>query len=626
MADRKNRHGREKFHEISPFLSASDAYTGFLHVMTGLIEHKMVMRLIVGFAGILLLLVALATVSINRVQSINADLATINDVNSVKQRYAINFRGSVHDRSIDIRDVVLVTDPAELKAAIADIDRLAANYASSAAPLDDMLVPDKKPSDEEMSILNSIKETERQTLPVVQRIIALRIAGDGAAAQVLLLREARPLFVQWLKQINQFIDLQEGRNKAIGAQARATAEQFQTLILMICAGALVLGAAIAWWAMASVRQLPKMTQAMDALSRGDLDIPNLETKRGDEVGILARAIARFRDQLASAERSRQEAERAKDEQTELLVSSIGKGLEELARGNMAVRVHSDLTGPFAKLKEDFNRAVPDLQVALGKLSRSAGKMETGVTEISSAAHDLARRTENQATSLERTALAMNEITGAVRDTADRARHVNETVAEADQEATEGGMIVREAVAAMDAIEKSSQEIASIISLIDGIAFQTNLLALNAGVEAARAGDAGKGFAVVASEVRGLAQRSAEAARDIKGLIDESSQQVENGVVLVGRTGEALNRIVGKVSDIRVQAQAISEASAGQADNMQQVNAAVRQMEQATQQNAAMVEETNAAANSLNEEAFNLAQMVRQFELGNADAPTLAHAA
>lgn len=578
-------------------------------------KNKMVMRLIVGFAGILLLLVFLAAISIHKVNTINAELTTINDVNSVKQRYAINFRGSVHDRSIDVRDVVLVDGSDDLAAVVADIDRLAGNYAASATPLDNMLAPEKNPTAEETSILDSIKATEQQTLPVVQKIIDLRHAGDTEGARSVLLAEARPLFVQWLKQINQFIDLQEERNKAVGESARATAEQFQTLIILLCIGGLMLGAGIAWWAMASVRQLPKMTQAMHALSLGNLDIPTLKTTSNDEVGVLAQAIKGFRDQLVGAERSRAEAERSKAEQTELLVSSIGMGLEELAKGNISVRIDSDLDGPFAKLKEDFNRAVPALQAALSKLSHSAEKMMTGVAEINSAASDLARRTEQQSASLERTSAAMNEITGAVRDTAERARHVNVSVADAHNEATEGGAIVNEAVQAMDQIEKSSQEIASIISLIDGIAFQTNLLALNAGVEAARAGDAGKGFAVVASEVRGLAQRSAEAARDIKNLIDQSSKQVENGVLLVGRTGESLGRIVGKVGEIRSLAQAISDASSGQADNMLRVNAAVSQMEHDTQQNAAMVEETNAAATSLNEEAENLAQSVGQFELG-----------
>jgi methyl-accepting chemotaxis protein len=210
---------------------------------------------------------------------------------------------------------------------------------------------------------------------------------------------------------------------------------------------------------------------------------------------------------------------------------------------------------------------------------------------------------------------MREVANTVRETADGASTVTSAVADAHTDAAEGGRIVREAVGAMSDIERSAQEIAQIINVIDGIAFQTNLLALNAGVEAARAGDAGKGFAVVANEVRALAQRSADAAKDIKGLIGASSKQVEAGVALVGRTGEALERIVAKVAEIAQQAQQISTSAEAQAASMSQVNTAVADMDKMTQQNAAMVEESTAAAKSLAAQADELTSLVSRFRLG-----------
>ena len=242
---------------------------------------------------------------------------------------------------------------------------------------------------------------------------------------------------------------------------------------------------------------------------------------------------------------------------------------------------------------------------------SAGAIHSGAREISSASDDLSQRTEQQAASLEETAAALDEITATLKKSAEGAKHASQVVASADDDAKKGAVVVKQAVEAMDAISKSSDQIGRIIGVIDEIAFQTNLLALNAGVEAARAGDAGRGFAVVASEVRALAQRSAEAAKEIKGLISTSSSQVGSGVSLVAESGKALERIIAQVSEINRVVAEIAAGAQEQASGLQQVNSAINQMDQSTQQNATMVEESTAASHSLSQETTQLASLIER---------------
>jgi methyl-accepting chemotaxis protein len=309
--------------------------------------------------------------------------------------------------------------------------------------------------------------------------------------------------------------------------------------------------------------------------------------------------------------------RAEEGQRLAVIARVGEALDSLAKGDFTVTLDG-LPDAFRKVEEDFAFMRERISETLMQVSETAESINTGSAEISQASDDLSNRTEQQAASLEQTAAAMDQLTGGVRETASGAAHVNQSVGEAHSDATQGGMVVKEAVGAMDDIQRSAQEIAQIINVIDGIAFQTNLLALNAGVEAARAGDAGKGFAVVANEVRALAQRSAEAAKHIKELIGESSKQVERGVALVGQSGEALDRIVGKVAEIAKLAGNISQLAASQANSLQQVNVAVGEMDKMTQQNAAMVEQSTAAARSLTGEAGQLTGLVSRFTLAGGD--------
>jgi methyl-accepting chemotaxis protein len=301
------------------------------------------------------------------------------------------------------------------------------------------------------------------------------------------------------------------------------------------------------------------------------------------------------------------------------VAEIANALSALADGNLEQRITQPLNVELDKLRVDFNRALDKLQETMKAIAASADAVREGAGEITKASDDLSRRTEQQAASIEETAAALDEITATVRKTAEGAVEARSVVGTAKDDAQRSGAVVHEAVTAMQAIETSSKKIGNIIGVIDEIAFQTNLLALNAGVEAARAGDAGRGFAVVATEVRALAQRSADAAKEIKVLISASGEQVGSGVRLVGLTGEALTRIVGHVDQMSGLMTEIANAAQEQATALAEVNSAVNQMDKVTQQNAAMVEQSTAASHSLAGEAEELTRLVGQFRTGAASA-------
>ena len=298
-----------------------------------------------------------------------------------------------------------------------------------------------------------------------------------------------------------------------------------------------------------------------------------------------------------------------------VVTALAAGLKRLAEGDLLCRVSEPFVAEFEQLRLDFNATVETLQNTVCRVSDNAAMMTQGAAEIGAATDDLSRRTEQQAASLEQTAAALDEITATVRKSAEGATHAQKVVAAARTGAEQSGNVVRQAVEAMGSIEKSSREIGQIIGVIDEIAFQTNLLALNAGVEAARAGEAGRGFAVVASEVRALAQRSAEAAKEIKGLVSNSGRHVEQGVAFVGQTGEALAHLSGQVSEINTIVEEIAASAREQATALAEVNTAVNQMDQVTQQNAAMVEQTTAASQSLAAEARVLDHLISSFKVG-----------
>ncbi len=330
------------------------------------------------------------------------------------------------------------------------------------------------------------------------------------------------------------------------------------------------------------------------------------------------AISVYIETLDDQRRRAEEAARdAIKQEREFVANSIGVGLAKLAAKDLTYRMSETMPEAYRALQGDLNAAIAHLEEAMARVTVSSATIRVGAQEISTAADDLGRRTEQQAAGLEETSAALSEITKTVSDIAGSAGQADQIVVAAKDKAEKSRVVVRQAVDAMNDIQKSSQAIGKIISVIDDMAFQTNLLALNAGVEAARAGDAGRGFAVVAAEVRALAQRSAEAAKEIKGLILASATQVERGVQLVRETDASLEQIAGQVTETEKAVSRIAVGAKQQATALHEVNVAMNQMDQVTQQNAAMAQESTAACRSLSQETDRLGDQVDQFRVGES---------
>ncbi|MET0173251.1 MAG: methyl-accepting chemotaxis protein, partial [Agrobacterium vaccinii] len=382
------------------------------------------------------------------------------------------------------------------------------------------------------------------------------------------------------------------------------------------------------------RPLKTVLSAVQKMSGGNYHDPISERRSKDELGSLTSALEKFRHQLARGEtlkaeqeamqeqveadrKSRTSLEKAKAEDLRRFVEVVKSRFDILASGDLTVRMDEKLAPEFETIRLNFNTSVQALEDTIGNVVQAVYAIRSGLSEISTASNDLARRTEQQAASLEETVAALGEVTRGVNDTADGAKTAQKNMDVARDDAEMGGQVVARAIAAMTEIQNSSSKIGNIISVIDEIAFQTNLLALNAGVEAARAGEAGKGFAVVAQEVRELAQRSAQAAKEIKTLISMSSTQVASGVQLVQDTGSSLGKIVEQVLGMRQTIGQMASSASEQAVSLREVSSAADQMDKVTQQNAAMVEETTAAAQNLTQETEALADMVSRFKVGSA---------
>ena len=435
-----------------------------------------------------------------------------------------------------------------------------------------------------------------------------------------------------------------------GADITGAREQSRDMAFVLAAlGVFVLacGVGLAVFVMRRLLSpLNRATAAMNRLAEGHVDVELAGVDRADEIGDLARAFRNFRENLIARRDAEAEEQRNRDRvaeiqsmsdaeriaelnRTKTAVDALAEALDRLAQGDLASRITTSFDGEYDRLRTNFNQSADRLQAAMVDITGVSHEIRSSSAEMRSASDDLARRTEQQAAALEQTAAALNEITTTVTNSAAIADSASRKVAEANRQAQQSDQIVRNAIAAMGNIEESSSQIGKIIGVIDEIAFQTNLLALNAGVEAARAGDAGKGFAVVAQEVRELAQRSANAAKEITALVVRASEAVTSGVSLVNQSGEILSLIQANVTEINSDIGAIVTGAHEQATGLSEINGAINQMDQVTQQNAAMVEQSTASAHKLAQEAEELFTQLGQFEIGGgrrASVPSRARAA
>jgi methyl-accepting chemotaxis protein len=516
------------------------------------------------------------------------------------------------------------------------------------------------------------------------RAVALASAVDPAAARTVSGAqwfEAATKYIDLLKAaedkfVTEFLVMARTANDAVR-------RSLWLVTIMTVAMLLISGALAVMSALSITRPVARIVASMSTLAAGDTSIEIPDVKRGDEIGTMAQATLKFRD--AAIEKTRLEAETAERdrkaaaeraaaetkimnefeaavggivkaalagdfsqrvslegkqgvirnlaESMNALCDNVGQVLKEmgvmlgaLAEGNLTRRIEADYQGMFGTLKDNANTTAVRLSETIGKIKTAAGEVANASAEISTSTTDLSQRTEEQASSLEQTSASMEEISATVKKNAENAQQANQSAASTREVAARGGEVVAQAVEAMSRIEESSRKISDIISVIDEIARQTNLLALNAAVEAARAGDAGRGFAVVASEVRSLAQRSSQAAKDITDLINSSTGQVKDGVELVNRAGEQLREIVRSINGVATIVSDIASASAEQAGGIDQVNKALTQMDEVTQQNSALVEENAATARTLEQQSQAMDHQVGFFRLSSAEPGTIMHRA
>ncbi|MDR6666731.1 methyl-accepting chemotaxis protein [Rhizobium sp. 1399] len=490
-------------------------------------------------------------------------------------------------------------------------------------------------------LINQVNSELKKYDELADHMVQLQDSASGAEAASLFRESMEPQSDLVSQKIADLVAFILSQTESYVAASSATASYAFTVTALIATLAILVALAGTIFAVFGIANpIRRIASAMKILSDGDLGSAIPYAGRADEIGAMAAAVEVFRqnainvlrlEQEASASRSQSEAARTaaqeraerEAEQLRFATTTLGDGLRRLAGGDVSFQLAEPFASAYEQLREDFNASLKQLGTTISAVLKTAHSIDSGTREIASGAQDLSKRTEQQAASLEETAAALDEITANVTTASKRTDEARNVAHEANVSAERSASVVSEAEQAMRRIEDSSEQISNIISVIDEIAFQTNLLALNAGVEAARAGEAGKGFAVVAQEVRELAQRAATAAKEIKGLIEKSSAEVGTGVRLVLETGQSLKSISDHVSRINQLMEAIATSAREQSTGLGEINTAVNQMDQSTQQNAAMVEQSTAAAASLSSEASRLRDLVNQFHLDSNPGQTAA---
>jgi methyl-accepting chemotaxis protein len=572
-----------------------------------------------------------------------------NDLNAL---LAVNLKGALRGMQIGMRDVRLATTPDEIKKAF---DYATERYNAAVKYADSLVERVRAPSQHERAtkaraLLEQYRASGKDMVGLKTELLDLqsklaatdstnitsRISAINAEYAAIVRDRAQPASTELDtlgNEMEEFAKARAADNSVLVANELAFIDRLALGLGIFVV--LVLVASVFFSIFTIARPVQALTGGMLQLADGNFDVVLPGLGRKDEIGDIAGAVEQFK--VKAAEKARLEAdevlrrqkaeadaqaraaeERAKAaEETARVVELLGEGLKSLSDGDLTIRLNDGFSDTYRQIKDDFNAAMSRLQGTIQALARAAREVAGASAEISSGTTDLSQRTEEQAASLEETSASMEEISSTVKKNAENAQQANQLTSGTREVADRGGAVVAEAVNAMARIEESSRKISDIISVIDEIARQTNLLALNAAVEAARAGEAGRGFAVVASEVRSLAQRSSQAAKDIKDLITNSSGQVQEGVELVNKAGASLTEILESIKKVAAIVADIAAASAEQSTGLDQVNIAITQMDEATQQNSALVEQNAAAAKALEQQSNSMDEQVSFFRLDDA---------
>ena len=529
-------------------------------MMKSLSDVRIGARLSLGFGMLLALLVAVALLALQRMDDQQRHIDEITQVNNAEVRLAVAMRIALNQIATSARNVVLLADEGARRRELESLQKSRADYNAAEEKLAQFVQRPDKDA-KARELFAQSQQLKADARPLMDRVLELAERNDAAAATQLLLEKAHPVQKSWMLAMGELADLEDELSDRAAAEASAAYARARTLLLALVLSAVLAGVAAAWLITRSItRPLAQAVHVARTVAAGDLST-EIAVDRADETGQLLAALKEMNDSL--------------------------------------------------------RRVVGQVRASSDSIATASGQIATGNA-------DLSQRTEEQASNLQQTAASMEQLTGTVTQNAETARQAAQLAASASAVATKGGAVVEQVVATMDQITASSRRIADIIGVIDGIAFQTNILALNAAVEAARAGEHGKGFAVVASEVRGLAQRSAEAAKEIKDLIGDSVDKVELGSRLVADAGSTMQDIVGQVQRVTALIDVISTATQEQSTGIAQVGTAMSQLDQVTQQNAALVEESAAAAESLSQQVRDLVRAVGAFRLA-ADAAAAASA-